>query len=301
MRASSSRGPWRNRPVWSSPWIRPTAERAREAFFGQFWATGSSENASSSCLCRVGRYRDLRGASPRRAARARRRGSTHCALSATWERPGGVRPGDPPQSRPQARNRGTRATPGSRPGSLVFLDPPYAGAEDRIFSVSAAIAPLSSRNPGATGLAERRGGRGSTPPPPSLPEAAYGRNVFALSLERREPRRLFCSPTTRRRLRSRHRLAAHIPAFGAAGDPLRRSRTIPAPELRRARSRPGAGRLPEFDLLVIARIQAGDLGERWLVRRRARRIVYDSARCRSGNGKRRPTTRAPNQTVHRGA
>lgn len=70
----------------------------------------------------------------------------------------------------------------------------------------------------------------------------------------------------------RHRLAAHIPALADAGlrcdvdeFPRRRYGT-------RVLGR--AGHLREFDLLVIAKFKL-EAGERWLVRRRARRIAYD--------------------------
>lgn len=70
----------------------------------------------------------------------------------------------------------------------------------------------------------------------------------------------------------RHRLAAHIPALEASGlgceveeFPRRRYGTR---VLARAR------RLGEFDLLVVAKFKL-EAGERWIVRRRARRIVYD--------------------------
>jgi glycosyltransferase involved in cell wall biosynthesis len=70
----------------------------------------------------------------------------------------------------------------------------------------------------------------------------------------------------------RHRLAAHVPLLEAAGihceiEPFPR-RSYGARILARA------GRLAEFDLLVIAKFKL-ETGERWLVRRRARRIVYD--------------------------
>jgi hypothetical protein len=70
----------------------------------------------------------------------------------------------------------------------------------------------------------------------------------------------------------RHRLAAHLPALEASGIrcdvdefPRRRYGT---------RILERAGRLAEFDLLVIAKFKL-ETGERWLVRRRARRIAYD--------------------------
>jgi glycosyltransferase involved in cell wall biosynthesis len=70
----------------------------------------------------------------------------------------------------------------------------------------------------------------------------------------------------------RHRLAAHFPALEAAGI---RCNVEPFP--RRSygtRILARAGRLAEFDLLVVAKFKL-EAGERWLVRRRARRIVYD--------------------------
>jgi glycosyltransferase involved in cell wall biosynthesis len=70
----------------------------------------------------------------------------------------------------------------------------------------------------------------------------------------------------------RHRLAAHIPALEAAG-----IRCAVEPFPRRsygARILARAGKLAEFDLLVIAKFKL-ETGERWLVRRRARRIAYD--------------------------
>ena len=70
----------------------------------------------------------------------------------------------------------------------------------------------------------------------------------------------------------RHRLAAHIPAFEAAGIRCE-VETFPRRSYG-ARVLSRAGRLPEFDLLVIAKFKL-ETGERWLVRRRARRIVYD--------------------------
>src|SRR5262249_30474960 len=70
----------------------------------------------------------------------------------------------------------------------------------------------------------------------------------------------------------RHRLAAHLPAPAAVGldcevaeFPRRR---YGARVLRRA------ARLSEFDLLIVAKFKL-EAGERWLVRRRARRIAYD--------------------------
>jgi len=70
----------------------------------------------------------------------------------------------------------------------------------------------------------------------------------------------------------RHRLAAHVPALEAAG--IRCDvETFPRRSYG-ARILARAGRLAEFDLLVIAKFKL-ETGERWLVRRRARRIVYD--------------------------
>ena len=70
----------------------------------------------------------------------------------------------------------------------------------------------------------------------------------------------------------RHRLAAHVPALEAAGIRC----DVEAFPRRRygARIVARAARLAEFDLLVIAKFKL-ETGERWLVRRRARRIVYD--------------------------
>jgi glycosyltransferase involved in cell wall biosynthesis len=70
----------------------------------------------------------------------------------------------------------------------------------------------------------------------------------------------------------RHRLAAHVPPLEAAGIRCE-IETFP----RRSygtRILARAGKLAEFDLLVIAKFKL-ETGERWLVRRRARRIVYD--------------------------
>jgi len=70
----------------------------------------------------------------------------------------------------------------------------------------------------------------------------------------------------------RHRLAAHVPALEAAGI---RCDVEEFPRRRYgARVVERAGRLGEFDLLVIAKLKL-EIGERWLVRRRARRIAYD--------------------------
>jgi hypothetical protein len=70
----------------------------------------------------------------------------------------------------------------------------------------------------------------------------------------------------------RHRLAAHVPALEAAGI---RCDVEQFPRRRYGvRVLERAGRLAEFDLLVIAKLKL-ETGERWLVRRRARHIAYD--------------------------
>ena len=70
----------------------------------------------------------------------------------------------------------------------------------------------------------------------------------------------------------RHRLAAHIPALEAAGIACEVDQFPRRRYGMRVLAR--AARLSEFDLLVIAKFKL-ELGERWLVRSRARRIVYD--------------------------
>ena len=70
----------------------------------------------------------------------------------------------------------------------------------------------------------------------------------------------------------RHRLAAHVPALEAAGI---RCDVEEFPRRRYGwRILERARRLSEFDLLVIAKFKL-ETGERWLVRRSARRIAYD--------------------------
>jgi len=70
----------------------------------------------------------------------------------------------------------------------------------------------------------------------------------------------------------RHRLAAHVPALEAAGI---RCDVEEFPRRRYGlRVLERAARLAEFDLLVIAKFKL-ETGERWVVRRRARRIAYD--------------------------
>jgi len=70
----------------------------------------------------------------------------------------------------------------------------------------------------------------------------------------------------------RHRLAAHIPALESAGI---RCEVDEFPRRRYgARVVARTARLREFDLLVVAKLKL-ELGERWIVRKRARRIVYD--------------------------
>ena len=70
----------------------------------------------------------------------------------------------------------------------------------------------------------------------------------------------------------RHRLAAHVPALEAAGIRCDVERFPRRSYGSRILAR--AAQLAEFDLLVIAKFKL-ETGERWLVRRRARRIVYD--------------------------